>query len=70
MSNGSIQVESGFGQVIIGVRPGVPAWLDVSSTNGHVRNQLDGDRAPDAFEQTVGVRARTQFGDIDIRRAL
>ncbi len=69
VSSGSIEVESGFGQVTIGVRPGVPAWLDLSSKQGHVRNELDGDRAPDASEQTVAVRARTQFGDISIQRA-
>ena len=69
VSSGSIQVESGFGQVTIGVRPGVPAWLDLSSKEGHVRNHLDSDRAPDASEQTVAVRARTQHGDISIQRA-
>ncbi len=69
VSSGSIQVESGFGQVTIGVRPGVAAWLDLSSKDGHVRNQLDGDRAPDASEQTVAVRARTQSSDISIQRA-
>jgi DUF4097 and DUF4098 domain-containing protein YvlB len=69
VSSGSIQVESGFGQVTIGVRPGVPAWLDLASKEGHVRNQLDSDRAPDASEQTVAVRARTQHGDISIQRA-
>lgn len=69
VSSGSIEVESGFGQVTIGVRPGVPAWLDLSSKDGHVRNQLAGDRAPDASEQTVAVRARTQYGDISILHA-
>lgn len=69
VSSGSIQVESGYGQVTIGVRPGVPAWLDLSSKDGHVRNQLDGDRAPGTSEQTVAVRARTQYGDITIHRA-
>ena len=69
VSSGSIQVESGFGQVTIGVRPGVPAWLDLSSKDGRVRNQLAADRAPDASEQTVAVRARTQYGDINIQRA-
>jgi DUF4097 and DUF4098 domain-containing protein YvlB len=69
VSSGSIQVESGYGQVTIGVRPGVPAWLDLSSKDGRVRNQLEGDRAPDASEQTVSVRARTQYGDITIQRA-
>ncbi|SDL98490.1 Putative adhesin [Arthrobacter sp. ov407] len=69
VSSGSIQVESGFGQVTIGVRPGVAAWLDLSSKAGHVRNELDGDGAPDASEQTVEVRARTQHGNITIQRA-
>jgi DUF4097 and DUF4098 domain-containing protein YvlB len=69
VSSGSIQVESGYGQVTIGVRPGVPAWLDLSSKDGHVRNQLAGDRAPDASEHTVAVRARTQYGDITIQHA-
>lgn len=69
VSGGSIQVESGFGEVRIGVRAGVPAWLDLSSKSGHVRNQLTGDAAPEGDEQTVAVRARTQFGDIEIGRA-
>jgi hypothetical protein len=69
VSSGSIQVDSGFGQVTIGVRPGVPAWLDLSSKNGHVRNELAGDRAPDASEQNVAVRARTKYSDINIQRA-
>ena len=69
VSSGSIQVESGYGTVAIGVRPGIPAWLDLSSKDGRVRNQLDGDRAPDESEPAVAVRARTQYGDINIQRA-
>lgn len=69
VSSGSIEVESGFGQIAIGVRPGVATWLDLAAKRGHVRNELDGDRAPGASEPTVAVRARVQGGDIDIRRA-
>jgi DUF4097 and DUF4098 domain-containing protein YvlB len=69
ISSGSIQVESGYGQITIGVQAGVPAWLDLSSKDGRVRNELEGDRAPDGSEQTVAVRARTQYGDITIQRA-
>jgi Putative adhesin len=68
VSSGSIEVDSGFGQITIGVRPGVPAWLDLSSKNGHVRNQLDGEAAPGSSEASVAVRARTQSGDITIQR--
>lgn len=69
VSSGSIQLESGYGQVTVGVRPGVPAWLDLSSKDGRVRNQLEGDRAPDESEQTVVVRARTRYGDITVQHA-
>ncbi|TFD47331.1 hypothetical protein E3T55_15235 [Cryobacterium frigoriphilum] len=69
ISSGSIEVESGFGQIRIGVRPGVPAWLDLSSKDGHVRNEIAGDTAPAESEQSVAVRARTQFGDITVQRA-
>jgi hypothetical protein len=70
VSSGSIQVETGYGPITIGVKPGVPAWLDLSSKDGRVRNEIDGDRAPEAAEQSVAVRARTQYGDITIQKSL
>ena len=69
VSSGSIDVESGYGAVTIGVRPGVAAWLDLSSKQGRVRNELEGAAAPEGAEQTVAVRARTQFGDVTIRHS-
>jgi len=69
VSSGAVSVESGFGEITVGVLPGVPAWLDLSTKIGHVRNELDGDRAPEASEQTVAIRARASGGDITIRRA-
>ena len=68
VSAGSIQVETGYGPVSIGVKQGVPAWLDLSSKDGRVRNEIDGDRAPQPNEQSVAVRARTQYGDITIQK--
>jgi hypothetical protein len=69
VSSGSIQVESGYGQLSVGVRPGVAAWLDLASKEGRVRNELDSDAAPGELEQSVAVRARAQYGDIGVRRA-
>ncbi|HEY2642738.1 MAG TPA: DUF4097 family beta strand repeat-containing protein [Galbitalea sp.] len=69
VSSGSIEVETGYGQVNIGVRAGVPAWLDLSSKEGRVRNDLAGDSAPETADDSVAVRARTQWGDINIHRA-
>jgi len=68
VSSGSVQLESGFGQVDVGVRPGVPAWLDLASKEGRVRNDLGSDSAPGEAEGSVAVRARTTYGDISVRR--
>lgn len=69
VSTGSIALESGFGQVTVGIRAGVAAWLDLSSKLGQIRNELNGDAAPAPSEQTVAVRARTHGGNISIHRA-
>lgn len=69
VSAGSVQVESGYGEITVGIRAGVAAWLDVSSKGGHVRNQLAVAVAPDPSEETVAVRARTQYGDITVHHA-
>lgn len=69
VSSGSIGVETAFGELSIGVRAGVSAWLDLASKEGRVRNELDGDRAPEASDSTVAVRARTQFGHITVKRS-
>lgn len=70
VSSGSISLETGYGQVTVGVRAGVSAWLDVASKNGRVRSDLGADASAASAEQTVAVRARTQFGDITIQRAV
>ncbi|MBI5160571.1 MAG: DUF4097 family beta strand repeat protein [Micrococcales bacterium] len=68
VSTGSIELDTGYGQVEVGVREGVAAWLDLASKQGRVRNELAGDRAPEPSQPTVSVRARTAYGDIAIRR--
>lgn len=69
VSNGSIRVESGYGSVQIGIKPGVAAWLDLVSKNGRVRNELDAQSAPEVADQSVDIRARTQASDITIQRS-
>ena len=69
VSGGVVDIESSYGKLTVGVAEGVPAWLDLSSKEGRVRNHLD-DGLPDSPDgEHVAVRARTTFGDIDIRRA-
>ncbi|MEU6236305.1 DUF4097 family beta strand repeat-containing protein [Kitasatospora sp. NPDC047058] len=66
---GSVQLETSYGAIEVGVRQGTAAWLDVSSTAGQVRNTLTTWEAPEETEETVEVRARTRYGNIDILRA-
>ena len=68
VSDGSIDIETAYGQLTVGVKAGVPAWLDLVSKNGRVRNDLEGDRAATQLEQSVAIRARTEFGEITIQR--
>jgi hypothetical protein len=68
VSGGSIQLESGYGQIDVGVRAGVAVWLDAASRDGRVRNELEGSAAPADTDDSVAVRARTTYGDITITR--
>src|SRR3569833_1377407 len=65
---GSVVLETGFGELEIGVREGTAAWLDVSSQYGTERSDLAAGEGPGESEETVEVRARTGYGDLVIRR--
>lgn len=69
VTRGTVQLETSYGAIEVGVREGTAAWLDVSSDRGHVRNMLAASETPNETEDTVTVRARTRYGNIDIRRA-
>ncbi|MEU6811825.1 DUF4097 family beta strand repeat-containing protein [Streptomyces sp. NPDC046831] len=66
---GTVQLETAYGAIDVGIREGTAAWLDVSSGSGQVRNTLSASGAPEDTEDTVKVRARTRHGNIDVRRA-
>ncbi|WP_328359065.1 DUF4097 domain-containing protein [Streptomyces sp. NBC_00445] len=66
---GTVQLETSYGAIEVGIREGSAAWLDANSENGQVRNALTPSEAPEHTEDTVKVRARTNWGNIDIRRA-
>ncbi|MET8573414.1 DUF4097 family beta strand repeat-containing protein [Streptomyces sp. NPDC005012] len=69
VARGNVQLETSYGAIEVGVREGTAAWLDVSSTSGQVRNTLTASDAPEQAEDSVRIRARTRYGNIDIRRA-
>ncbi|MDF6023015.1 DUF4097 family beta strand repeat-containing protein [Streptomyces sp. JH34] len=69
VSRGTVQLETNHGAIDIGVREGTAAWIDAGSGRGQVRNALTASEAPGETEDTVRIRARTRWGNIDIRRA-
>ncbi|MER5767785.1 DUF4097 family beta strand repeat-containing protein [Streptomyces sp. NPDC001985] len=66
---GTVQLETSYGAIEIGIRKGTAAWLDVGSVAGQVHNALTESGSPEGSEDTVEVRARTRYGNIDIRRS-
>ncbi len=68
VARGAVVAQTAYGQVDIGIRDGVPAWLDLNARFGVVENDLDAVERPQPGEDAVEVRARTAFGDITVRR--
>lgn len=66
---GSIDLNTSYGAIEVGIRRGTAAWLDVSSKHGRVHNALETTDSPAQTDETVEVRANTAYGDIMIRRA-
>lgn len=68
---GQVKATSKNGSVEIGVRDGSAAWLELNAGVGHVYNDLDAADAPEADEPVdkVEIRAKTELGDVTIRRA-
>ncbi|MEU6377588.1 DUF4097 family beta strand repeat-containing protein [Streptomyces sp. NPDC046909] len=69
VARGTVQLETSYGAIAIGVREGTAAWLDANSSSGQVRNTLTASSSPTQTDDTVKIRARTRHGNIDIRRA-
>jgi DUF4097 and DUF4098 domain-containing protein YvlB len=68
IDQGPVVAETAYGNVDLGIREGVAAWLDVSTRFGSVHSDLETAERPAAGEPSVEVRARTSLGDIAIHR--
>jgi putative adhesin len=66
--SGDVSLETAYGRIEVGIRPGTAAQLDVNSRHGRVRNALDAVEGPDRSDEVASVRARTSYGDVVIRR--
>jgi hypothetical protein len=68
-TTGSVDLRSASGSLTIGVADNLPAWLDLSSTSGDIRIELEPTSRPDRGQPYVSLRARTASGNIAICRA-
>jgi DUF4097 and DUF4098 domain-containing protein YvlB len=66
---GTTVAQSGMGNIEVGIRDGVAAWLELATRFGNVRNELETVLDPADGEQAVEVRATSSFGDIKVHRA-
>ncbi|MEH1030956.1 DUF4097 family beta strand repeat-containing protein [Micromonospora profundi] len=69
VARGSVELQTSYGAIEVGVRRGTAAWLDVGSRHGRVHNALSTTDSPAETDETVEIRANTSYGDIMIRRA-
>jgi DUF4097 and DUF4098 domain-containing protein YvlB len=69
VTRGSVDLQTSYGGIEVGVRRGTAAWLDLNSRNGRVHNALDTTEGPAQTDDTVEVRSSSSWGDITIRRA-
>ena len=69
VARGEVVAETGFGTVDIGVLDGLPAWLELKTNFGNLRNGSMPPTGPEPGEEAVEIRARTGYGDITIHRS-
>lgn len=69
IGRGTLQLDTAYGRIDVGVRAGTATWLDVHTAHGRVRNMLSADDRTPPSGATAEIRARTAYGDITVRRA-
>jgi DUF4097 and DUF4098 domain-containing protein YvlB len=68
-SSGGVSVQTGSGDVEIGIPEGTAARLDVRTHSGEVRNTLESADGPMGSDETLTVHVLTSSGDIRVHRA-
>lgn len=66
---GTVHLETGRGDVSIGIAEGTAAWLDLHSKSGVVRSDLDAADGPETSDTVAEIRVHTDRGDIDVHRS-
>jgi len=69
ITRGTVSLKTGFGEIEVGIPAGTAAKLDVSTSFGRIRNQLESTDGPQETDERIDLRARSGYGDIVIRRS-
>jgi putative adhesin len=69
LTRGSASLKTGYGEVRFGIHAGTAAKVDAYTRFGNVRNSMDAAERPEPSDEVLEVHARTNFGDIVIRRS-
>jgi DUF4097 and DUF4098 domain-containing protein YvlB len=67
--SGTVHLETGRGDVGIGIAAGTAAWLDLHSKSGVVRSDLDAADGPETSDTVAEIRVHTERGNISVHRA-
>ena len=69
LTRGSASLKTGMGEIHLGIHAGTAAKLDAYTRLGSVRNSMEPADSPDPSDEVLQVHARTNFGDIVVRRS-
>jgi DUF4097 and DUF4098 domain-containing protein YvlB len=69
LTRGSASLKAGYGEIHFGIHAGTAAKVDAYTRFGNVRNSMDAAESPEPSDEVLEVHARTNFGDIVIRRS-
>lgn len=69
VEQGTVSLKTSLGRIEVGIPTGTTALLDLKTSFGAVRNELESAGQPTTGERTVEIHAQTSAGDIDVVRA-
>jgi DUF4097 and DUF4098 domain-containing protein YvlB len=69
VQSGTVNLNSASGDLHVGVVPGVGVYLDLSSTSGSIRSDLDPAADEEPADAAIEIKCRTLSGDISITKA-
>lgn len=67
--SGSLELTSTYADLVIGIAEGTAAKLDISTSYGRIRNELNRTASPPETAERLEVTARSSYGSVTIRRA-